>query len=340
VGFHTEERVIIAKNRPLNPLQFNLMAIVLLLVVLPFAVAFVSNAGDNRGGDFDDSFDHSEGFGSTYGGIPIFWWNNGGENFSSLYSGSCGMVEEGRCESGNSVVGAQVAPVFDRFFHPAQGLVVEQTHHRVSNYGVDPYIGESGDGPYEWYIPKGSQNNLLNNETIDTLRYGFIDHQNNFNCETHSWVDLDVQFEIQFRYDNKTKTYSGFAQEVSNKFKHTPYPNYVEECNVGFYLNYEFNAFEALELVNWNGGNWDETDFFVKINQIERDDGLYLGNTALPFAGNGEFTLTSEFSSIDEVQANFFINAGTLVLSVLTFALAIASTPYWDPFKNLFRGSL
>ena len=316
------------------------MAIVLLLVVLPFAVAFVSNAGDNRGGDFQDSFDHNEPFGPTYGGIPIWWWNNGGENFSSLYTGSCGYIVDGYCESGNSVLPAIVSPFFDRFDHPAQGLVVEQTHHRVSDFGVDPYVGQSGNGPFEWLIPKGSQNDLENNETIDSLRYGFIDHQNNFNCETHSWVDLNIEYEILFRYDNKTKKYSGFADDVQNKFKHTPYPNFVEECNVGFNLVYDFNAFEALEIVNWNGGNWDQTDFFIKINTIERDDGLNLANTALPFAGTGSFTLTSEFSSIDEVQANFFINAGTLVLSVLTFALAIASTPYWDPFKNLFRGSL
>ena len=105
-------------------------------------------------------------------------------------------------------------------------------------------------------------------------------------------------------------------------------------------MTFDFNAFEALEMVNWNGGRWDLTHFFVKIDSIKRVDGLNIANSELPFAGNGEFTLTSDYSSIDEVQANFFINMGTLVLSIITFALAVASTPYWDPFKNFFKGAI
>ena len=93
-------------------------------------------------------------------------------------------------------------------------------------------------------------------------------------------------------------------------------------------------------MVNWNSGNWNETRFYVKIDNIERNNGLNLYNAELPFAGNEVFTLTSEYSSIDEVSANFFINMGTLILAVGTFALAIGSTPYWDPFKNIFKGAV
>ena len=72
-------------KRPLGALQFNVLAIVLLLVVLPFAVAFISNVGDTAGKDYENSFDWSEP-----GNNAVFVWNNGGSNYSSLYSvGDC-----------------------------------------------------------------------------------------------------------------------------------------------------------------------------------------------------------------------------------------------------------
>ena len=334
--------VVIAKKRPLNALQFNVLAIVFLLVILPFAVAFVSNAGESKGTDFEDSFNHNGQYPPTYGGIPAWWWNNGGKNYSYLYSGDCAYIEEGICTdlgTNNPAIGT-TSPVFDRWFHPSHSIYLQQTHNRGSDYGTDAYVGSSGDGPFEWLIPKGSQNAIENNQTFDVLRYGFIDFQNSFNCASHGWVDLSLEYSIEFLYDNETKSYSGFYAETSNKFLHYPYPSYTEECNVGFYIEYDFNSFESIEMVNWNGGNWDETDFYIKIDTIKRVDGFSLSNTELPFAGNGEFAFTSEYSMIDQVQANFFINMGTLVLSVFTFGLAVASTPYWDPFKNFFRGAL
>lgn len=319
-----------------------MLAIVFLLVVLPFAVAFVSNAGESKGTEFESSFDHWEGYSSSYGGVPIWWWNNGGVNYSSLYSGNCAHVVDGICtDTGGFYPAIGITPpVFDSFFHPSPGLVVQQTHQRGSDYGVDPYIGSSGNGAFEWLIPKGSQNGIMNNQTFDELRYGFIDHNNNYNCNSHNWANFTIEYSIELHYDNSSKTYSDFTTTTSNRFEHYPYPSYNQECNVGFYISFDFNAFESLEMVNWNGGNWDQTDFYVSIDRIQREDGLNIANAELPFAGIEDFTVTSQYSSIDQVQANFFINIGTLILSIGTFALAIASTPYWDPFKNIFRGAI
>lgn len=324
----------------MNAFQFNALAIILLLVVLPFAVAFISNAGENVNAEYEPSYNHFESYPPSYGGIPAWWWNNGG-NYSSLYtSGSCGHVVNGYCTDTGGMSPAQsiTPPVYDSYFHPSPGLVLTQTHARVSDYGTDSYIGSSGEGPFEWYLPKGSQNAIQNNVTFDSLRYGFIDHQSAYNCGSHQWDNLTIEHSIEFRYGNETLIFSDFITETSNKFQHYPYPTYSIECNQGFYVEYDFNSFESLELVNWNGGDWENTDFLIRLDKVELESGLNIANGDLPFAGNGVFTLTSDYSSIDEVQANFFINMGTLVLSVATFALALASTPYWDPFKNTFRG--
>jgi hypothetical protein len=318
------------------------VAIVLLLVVLPFAVAVISNVGDTVGGDYEDSFDFTEP-----GSNSIFHWNNGGSNYSSLYpSGSCAYVVEGICtDTGaqwiDSIDPITYAPVLDIFEHDAQGIVISQTHGRGSDYGTDAYVGNSGDGPFEWVIMEGVQNAIPNNQTFDKLRYSFIDHQTSYNCQSHPWENFEIEFSITFEYNGEMKEYTEFyAENLTNKYRHFPYPSYNEECNVGIQLEYDFNSFESLEMVNWNSGNWNETRFYVKIDNIERTNGLNLYNAELPFAGNEVFTLTSEYSSIDEVAANFFINTGTLILTIATFALAVASTPYWDPLKNIFKGAV
>lgn len=340
--FHIKEGVIIAskKNRPLNAFQFNALAIILLLVIMPFAVAFISNLGGSEGAEYEDSFNHFEPYDASYAGVPAWWWNNGGDNFSSLYTGSCAYIVEGYCTDtlGMWPAATITPPVFDSFFHDAPGLILQQTHARGSGYGTDPYIGSSGDGPFEWLIPKGSQNGIQNDVAFDKLKFGFIDHQNTYNCNTHNWANITIEHSITFTYNNKTKTFTNFLTDTSNKFLHYPYPTYASECNIGFYLEYDFNSFESLELVNWNGGNWNETDFYIKINDIDLETGLSIANAELPFSGTGVFTFTSQYSPIDEVKANFFINMGTLVLSVGTFLLGLASTPYWDPFKQSFRG--
>jgi len=325
----------------LNTLQFNVLAIVLLLVVLPFAVAFISNAGSSVGKDYENGFNHFEPYSSNYGGVPAWVWNNGGSNYSSLYtSGDCGYVIDGICTDTGGFWPAAYPGIspFDSFFHPAPGLILSQTHARVSDYGTDTYVGSSGDGPFEWLLPEGSQNALKSNTTFDKLRYGFIDHNNAYNCASHGWVNITIEHSITFQYGNESKTFDGFLTETSNKFEHYPYPTYAKECNVGFYIEYDFNSFESLELVNWNGGAWNETYFFISLDSIKRDDGLNIANLELPFSGVDSFTLTSEFSAVDEVAANVVIKLGTLILTLATFALGIASTPYWDPFKNLFKG--
>ena len=130
------------------------------------------------------------------------------------------------------------APILDQFFHDAPGLVVSQTHARAADYGTDPYVGNSGDGPFEWLITEDTQNGIPNNQTFDRLRYSFIDHQNSFNCQTHAWEGFDITYSITFEYDNETKDYGPFyAENLTNKYQHFPYPSYHEECNVGIQLS-------------------------------------------------------------------------------------------------------
>jgi len=326
----------------LNALQWNALAIVLVLVVLPFAVAFVSNLGSSEGNDFKDGIDNSKAPTGAFGG---FWWNNGGENYSSQYSGigSCGYVVDYNCiDSGFNYpltgYGALAMPVNSLDFE-FDAVAWPQTHYRISDAGNEPYAGYSGDGPFEWFVYGATYNAIENNNTFDRLKFGFFDESASYNCESHNWVNLSIEQSITFHYQGKNLTYNSFITETDNKQIHYPFPNFHETCIVGFEILYDFSSFEALELVNWNGGNWDQTNYTITIEKISQPDNPgNVRSTQLPFAGNGYFLHTMAYSPIDEVSVNFFINIGTLVLAIATFAVGIASTPYWDPFKNTFRG--
>ena len=80
------------------------------------------------------------------------------------------------------------------------------------------------------------------------------------------------------------------------------------------------------------GGDADQYRTF------QRKDGLDFADTQLPFAGDDLWRVGFEYKAVDPQETGFLIKTGTLILSALTLVVAIASTPYWDPFRNFFKG--
>lgn len=318
----------------MNAFQFNAFAIVVLVVVMPFAVAFISNGGNVEGASYEDGIDIYEPGLNPSG----FWFDNGGKNWSSQYSGMCAHVVDQVCTDTGAANYFFLANAANARFTPAQSLTVPDTHFMGSNQGSDPYVGNSGDGPFTWYFAPNFFNAMPNNQAFDKLRWTFVDLNRNFNCNSHTWVNLTIEYDVIFEHDGEELLLEGFIEDTSNRYKHVPYPHYHEQCNVGFDLVMDFSAFESIQLNDFNDGFWNETNTTLTIKEISREDGFYLTNTEIPFAGTDDFQISLEYSAMDPTKANFFIRMGTLALSVLTFALAIASTPYWDPFKNVFRG--
>lgn len=332
-----KERITIAKRkpqRPLNAFQFNALAIVLILVVVPFGIAFVSNAGSTQGASYEDGIDIFEPGINPYG----YYLENGDKNYSSLYSGICAHVVDGICSDTGAANYVFLGNAANSFFTPSQSLTLPDSHFKGSNQGSDPYVGESGDGPFSWFFINNFFNALPNNEGFDKLKFSFIDLNNQYNCESHTWVDLVIESSIILEFEGEELKIEGIFTETDNRYRHFPYPVYHEVCNVGFDIEFDFTSFESLQINDFNNGFMNETNMTFTIDKIERKDGLNLVNTELPFAGTDDFQISLEYSSIDTTQANFFIKMGTLALTVVVFLVAIASTPYWDPFKNTFRG--
>lgn len=330
----------------MNPIQFNALAIVLILVGMPFAIAFITNAGSSSDGEWVDS----KKFESTsyVPGLPrSYWLENGGDNYTSVYyandpadfGANRTYVENGICPAHS-----QSFPCIQFYGGltyagetPMQAMTYPMSHY----YTQQSYIGASGDGPFSWFFTPRQLDNIDQGETLDKIRLTFIDQNTDHNCHAAIFTNISFTSNIQFFYNNRTKDFNGFQFETSNEIQYTTRrSNWVDVCQVGFQLEYDFNGFETLSLTEFNGGDWENTSIIITLDNFEREDGMTFGSTALPFTGVDFFTLGIEHQPVNPVEAGFIIKTGTIVLSVATFVLAIASTPYWDPFRNLVKGAI
>lgn len=334
----------------MNPFQFNALAIIIILVVYPFAIGFVSGLGAVSGEDYEPSH-------NVYGEIPnndpYAWWiSNGNSNLTYHYEnanaafGECAYIKEGRCvdDTFSGFINWPGVPNSDPILFPHSSEFY-QTHYWASLdqtlASTIPYVGTSGNGDFELRLSPYYLNQVENFEAIDSLKFDYVDTSNSYNCASHNWVNLTIIGSIEFEYQTETISFDGFSTETSNKYTHYPvWNNYAETCHVGFSFEFDFDSFESLELLNMNDGFYNLTTTNVSIDKISREDGRTLANTELPFAGVGSFHLLIQHSTVDVTQANFFLKTGTLVLTVLTFLVAIGSTPYWDPVMQSFRGRL
>ena len=57
----------------------------------------------------------------------------------------------------------------------------------------------------------------------------------------------------------------------------------------------------------------------------------------IPLLDDGGHQSKFEVAYVDTTRVNFWLNGGTLILGVALFALAIASTEYWNPVVNFFK---
>lgn len=344
-----KEGLRIAGKRPIGRFQFNALALIVIFTVYPFAIATIVNAGSSTDGEFHNAYgDESQGFG--------YYWENGGTNMTAAYDDGtlpsnlqdlC-YIEEGY---GNQDLGVQgrLYNTFDGsslnsdFFMPYKEVLLKQTGHFCGTSNVIDFMGS---GPYSWNFPAQSSNNFLtgieDNETVDKLKFNFVDRFTFHNEASTEFTELDFTGDISFFYDNETLTYEEFQFTQENKYCYRAWDqqqgHWNDVCAIGLSVTFDFTGFESLEIDAFNLGNWDETGFRLTLNDFERTDGRNLGDTNLPFNGGDFFSFGAEYQSVNSVTAGFVIRSGTLLLSVGTFALAIASTPYWDPFKNLFKG--
>lgn len=341
----------------MNPVQFNALAIILLLGILPFAVAFISNAGSTT----DEDYQSSMKTGILPNSYETRWLDNGGDNWTSHYSNlntiaaqdpysmDCVYVKDGFCQGVNDPPINEAFPIGyfgSDFFLPTTSSLFQQTHYIGSD--GSSYIGRSGDDKYSFRFGYEWFSDVDLNSSIDKFRFNFVDDSVTYACTHSTFKNISFEGSITFEFQGKRKTFDGFVYEMDNKYAFEQYDantaHWNNVCVVGMPVVFDFTGFESLELDEFNRGLWNETIVEVSLTDFELTDDQFisndLGTTKLPFAGDGFFRIGIEHQEVNAEQAGFIIRGATLILAILTFVIGIASTPYWDPFRNFFEGRL
>lgn len=336
---------------------------------MPFAVAFISNAGSSSEEAWINSMELNDGNIENNDDTSM-WIENGGSNLTSWYNTfsppanndrlDCAYITNGVCEGvyddsglvnnqpeqymsldgGNSVIPNYNAFYSDDYFG-IRSSTVGQSHHAVGSNNA--YAGRSGSEVYSWFLSERFNNEINQGETLDSLRY-WMTSTDSYHCNNFQWSNLTFEGEITFLYENESLTYTNFDFETDNKFQYEQFDDVHGDwntvCAAGFFVEFDFTGFESLEIHTFNGiGDWDNTSIILTLtNFVNTDYPDDFGSTQLPFAGAELWNIGVQHREINPVEASFLIKTGTLLLAFVTLALALASTPYWDPFRNFFKG--
>ena len=143
--------------------------------------------------------------------------------------------------------------------------------------------------------------------------------------------------------DNPSIKFDGWTFEGDNLLPMEYNPNGII-CTTGFELNFQLSVFESMDLTDFKDifGSYENFSAIITMDNFENvnNPGGLIGDTPLPFAGDGYFYMGYSVSYINEATTNFILKGGTLVLGLGFFWLSIASTPYYDPLKNRFKGAV
>lgn len=335
--------------------------------VLPFAVAFITTAGSSSEGEYQDSISSSytaqnfpsqvDPLNSPYAGK---WINNGGLNHTDHYLAldstphysNRTFIVDSKCPAA-----IQPSNAFPKYADgdclvvqdqiPSNGILpmtskyMWQTHSTAGFAGLN-YVGASGNGPYTILLTSAYFNEILPNETIDKMRFDLVYTPVDYNCGSSIFTNLTFDADITFHSPTMSRGFTGFEFTQNTKYEFEQYSaahGYVSVCNVGLVLEFDFKGFESLLIDDLVNDDWFNTTIELNMDNFKRaDDNLPFTTEALPFAGVNSFSIGVQHQPLDPVEAGFIIKTGTLFLALGTFAFAIASTPYWDPFKNTFKG--
>ena len=237
-----------------------------------------------------------------------------------------------------------------------------QTHSWLSNSGVasSNYIGYSGES-FSFVLHNSYFSNIEGGD-LGSLKIRMVDFNTAYNVLSAPKENLSYDYSIKFVYGdnnfihpNNIDNYSTIEfndfdfdgiNTICTGIDFTFIFNQINQnkCHIGMDLNFVFTSFEILELDDWltlNGGNYSKVSAIITMDNFESEGqpNDFIGETLLPFAGDRTFSLKADVQYSNPQVVNLTLKGGTLVLGIALFWLAIASTPYYDPIKNIFKGA-
>jgi len=359
-------------ERKLSPVGFNAFAIIGLLVILPFSTAIITNLAS--GGSNDNYQDViSENFGTSppsmtiNDGMLISQWIDRGDNYTqdyidigSPYSQNindydCLWTSTEQLPNQCLEVPAVYGALNQRSMKDGKNYVLmPETHEQIGNLGGTNYIGNSGDD-FKISIEKPVFFNTDYTQDLSKIKVNMKKIGTFYGCNNAPTANITFDYKLYLYYGvngkfhpTKTDGLPSFETEVyeydGTQMGYDFYQGNTY-CRGELNIEIKFDSLKALEFSDWVTSNGDDISnvsgylHFYDMKNKDNPQGLLL-DTQLPFAGNSYFLINIEADYISATNSNFFLKGGALILGVGLFALSIASTPYWDPFKNLLQGAV
>ena len=260
----------------------------------------------------------------------------------------------GRLNDATTFGGSSIIANINGIVHTA----VPQNHFGVSVESAHPYIGSSGSGEFKFSIENPVFQGLDDEKGIGSLHVSMYADYNSiqYDCDTaiSDNITFDYSIEIFQKPGNQTTHPTTIFNNPSIKFDDFRYEgdniiamNYQQNgivCTTGFELDFTLTVFESMDLTDFKEiyGTYENFSAIVTMDNFENEDnpGDLIGETPLPFAGDDAFYIGYSVDYVNEATTNFILKGGTLLLGIGFFWLSIASTPYYDPLKNRFKGAV
>jgi len=363
----------VADKPKITGLSFNVYAIIALLVILPISTATITNLSSRQSTESDQDL-IAENFGAEFElcgnscqatpGSMISNWLDRGDNFTSQYTNTVGYATDPSkydCLWTSSETtpcndfSASYGDLNQRNMNKGRNYVLmPQTHNQVlfSGGSNNDYIGQSGDD-FKISIEKNVFLNTDLTKDISKIDFNMRMYDGTFyNCDSSPRANITFSYQLHLYYGvngvfhpTKTNGLSHFEtniQTYDGDQMGTFFFNGNIFCKGELNIEVQFDVFKSIEFANWinaNGGNRSNVSGYLHFYDFENKDNpqdLIL-NTELPFAGNDFFGLNIEANYVDVAQTNFWLKGGAALIGIGLFALALASTPYWNPVTKALK---
>lgn len=359
-----------ADKPKITGLSFNVYAIVALLVILPISTATITNLSNRQSSEPDEDL-IAENFGSelpnsqgiTTEGMLISNWLDRGDNFTSDYTTTQGYStdpNEYNCLWSSSEItpcndfSAGYVDLNQRNMYDGKNYVLMPDTHRQVGYSSGTntqYIGQSGDD-FKISIEKNVFANTDITKDISKIDFNMRDIGTYYNCDSSPKANITFSYQLHLYYGvngafhpTKTNGLSHFESNIQNYDGDQMGTFFFQGsivCRGELNIKVQLDVFKSIELKNWidqNGGNRSNISGYLHFYDFQNKDNpqdLIL-DTELPFAGNYFFLLNIEANYVDVAQTNFFLKGGAALIGIGLFALALASTPYWNPVTKALK---
>ena len=365
-----------SEKGPLSPIAINAVAIMFVLIGLPFAVSLIANSNalpdeyiempadststntrndrwltmNQTGINSDNSSDTWCG-GYGYAGVDYYhiYENCPTVEGTTMYSlnGDRYQTMES-CDPTTYNLGSQRTTCGDGpyTFILAAGVVKEElidrtiTEINIDMLAMDVFQGTSYqcDDPTIFNEITGSMNVWFNSGRVDWSPY-------NPNITPPSGVPTAF-------LENKTiKVFEGelssvnsiVVDSVSNSSSRSV--DYL--CQYAFKITFPITAMNAflIDEMAESNDNYNQSWFTITIDDLYVPDlsqGLTQSGLYVPFfpesnPSPSKYLVHVEFGVVSEATGSLSVQAGTLILSIGLFGVALASTEAWDPFMERVR---